>query len=207
MSVNQERRLARRQKRGQRRVEDILRTAGEIFVEQGYDHATTQMIAQRADVSAGSLYQFFPNKEAIAMAFVEQSVQRLQCLYDEHILVPKALELPLPRFIDHYIDALIAFNQNNPGYFSLMQSATLSPQLISAMQGQRQEISVRIMRVVQAFAPGSTPEQCEVLAVVSYRVFLALLPVILQADEQRKQIFIKELKTILFRYFAPLQER
>jgi AcrR family transcriptional regulator len=207
MNVNQERRLARRQTRGLRRVEDILHAAGEIFTEHGYDHATAQMIAQRADVSAGSLYQFFPNKEAIAQALAAQAVERLQHLYDEAILVPDVMALPLPHFLDHLIEALVTFNRNNSGYFALLQGSTVSPQLARAMQEQRQGVTARLVRVVQHLAPGCSSEQCEVLALVTYRVFLALLPLILHADDQQSRTFIEELKALLLRYFEPMQQR
>ena len=98
MNENEARRHARRQTRGLRTAESILQAAGEIFVEYGYDRATTDLIAQRANVSAGSLYQFFPNKEAIAQAFASQAVEQLQQVYDQTILMPEVMELPFDRF-------------------------------------------------------------------------------------------------------------
>jgi AcrR family transcriptional regulator len=207
MHVNRERRLARRQARGLRRVEDILHAAGEIFVEQGYDHTTTQMIAQRADVSAGSLYQFFPNKEAIAQAFAAQAVEQLQLLYDETILVPEIMALPLPRFLDYLIEALVTFNRDHPGYFVLLQGATISPQLAHLLHEQRHGITARLIRITHILAPSCSDEQCEVLAVMSQRIFLALLPLIVQADEQRSRTIIRELKKLMVRYIEPMQER
>jgi len=47
MGENQERRQARRQKRGALRVEEILQAAGALFAEIGYDKVTTNMIAAR----------------------------------------------------------------------------------------------------------------------------------------------------------------
>src|SRR6266516_4250958 len=77
MGENQERRQARRQKRGTLRVEEILQAAGALFAEIGYDKVTTNMIAARAGVSRGSLYQFFPHKEAIAQAFATDAINHL----------------------------------------------------------------------------------------------------------------------------------
>jgi len=205
MSDNEERRLARRQKRGLRRTEEILHAAGEIFVAQGYDRATTQMIAQRADVSAGSLYQFFPNKEMIAQALAAQCVAHLVELYDTLILAPEVMALPFPGFLDRFIDVLITFNQQNPGYFALLQGSTTSPQLALVLQELRQEVAARMVRVIQILAPVGTPEQWDRLALVAYRIFLALLPLILQAEDTQKDQWIQELKTLLFRYFEPMQ--
>jgi len=52
--------------RGQRRVKELLAAASDLFVEKGFEATTMTEIAQRAGASIGSLYQFFPTKEALA---------------------------------------------------------------------------------------------------------------------------------------------
>jgi AcrR family transcriptional regulator len=58
----------RRQERGKQRMESLMRAAEEVFSEVGFERATTNLIAARASVSPGTLYQFYPNKEAMAEA-------------------------------------------------------------------------------------------------------------------------------------------
>lgn len=43
----------------------ILDAAAQVLVNQGYERATTDRIAERAGVSIGTLYEYFPNKEAV----------------------------------------------------------------------------------------------------------------------------------------------
>src|SRR5437764_9433138 len=102
MGENQERRQARRQKRGVLRVEEILTAAGTLFAERGYDKVTTNMIAARAGISPGSLYQFFPNKEAITQAFAAEATKQLHQVYDT-ILSPEGITLPFRDFLDIFI--------------------------------------------------------------------------------------------------------
>jgi AcrR family transcriptional regulator len=42
------------------------------LVEEGYKKANTNRIAERAGISIGSLYQYFPNKESLMTALMEQ---------------------------------------------------------------------------------------------------------------------------------------
>lgn len=59
-----------KQARSQTTVEAILEAAAQIFERHGYAAGTTNRIAERAGVSIGSLYQYFPNKDAILVALV-----------------------------------------------------------------------------------------------------------------------------------------
>lgn len=54
-----------RQARAKATVQAVLEAAAQILVESGYSDASTNVIAERAGVSIGSLYEYFPGKEAI----------------------------------------------------------------------------------------------------------------------------------------------
>ena len=60
-----------RQARSKATVDAIITAAAHILIERGYEGATTGRIAERAGVSIGSLYQYFPNKEALVAALIE----------------------------------------------------------------------------------------------------------------------------------------
>ncbi len=70
-----------RQARSQATVDAILEATARVLRAEGYGKATTNRIAQVAGVSVGSLYQYFPNKDALVTALVEQHIsQMLQIL-------------------------------------------------------------------------------------------------------------------------------
>jgi AcrR family transcriptional regulator len=62
------------QSRSRATVEELLGAAIEVFDKQGYAAGTTHRIAERAGVSIGTLYQYFPNKEAMAVALLERHI-------------------------------------------------------------------------------------------------------------------------------------
>lgn len=64
-----------RQERSRLTVERILDAAARIFQDQGYAGATTNEIADEAEVSVGSLYQYFPNKDAILVALTRRHIE------------------------------------------------------------------------------------------------------------------------------------
>ena len=60
------------QERSRKTVEVILDAAAQVFTEKGFSGGTTNHIAERAGVSIGSLYQYFPNKDSILVGLLER---------------------------------------------------------------------------------------------------------------------------------------
>jgi AcrR family transcriptional regulator len=60
------------QARSRARVAGILRAAGTLLGEVGYDGLSTNLIAERAQVPVGSIYQFFQGKDDIVAALIKQ---------------------------------------------------------------------------------------------------------------------------------------
>lgn len=70
------RRKAPTQARAVATVDALLLATAELIETRGYAQLTTNHIAQRAGVSIGSLYQYFPSKEALCHALAERHFQR-----------------------------------------------------------------------------------------------------------------------------------
>lgn len=63
------------QPRGKFTVDALVEATGQVFGARGFDRTTTTRIAERAGVSIGSLYQYFPDKQALITAFVARRLQ------------------------------------------------------------------------------------------------------------------------------------
>jgi AcrR family transcriptional regulator len=61
-------------------VDAILSATARILCGTGYDRASTNRIALAAGVSVGSLYQYFPSKEALVAALVERHTESMMSL-------------------------------------------------------------------------------------------------------------------------------
>jgi len=65
-----------RQARSKATVDTILAATARVLVRRGFDRLTTNAVADAAGVSIGSLYQYFPNKEALVAALIEATLDR-----------------------------------------------------------------------------------------------------------------------------------
>jgi AcrR family transcriptional regulator len=64
------------QQRSAQRVEKMLEACAQLIDEVGYDGLTTTLIAERAGVAVGSLYQFFPDKRAVVQELTLRNLDR-----------------------------------------------------------------------------------------------------------------------------------
>jgi AcrR family transcriptional regulator len=65
------------QERSRATVDALLEATARILVKEGFDAASTNRIAEVAGVSVGSLYQYFPSKEALVAAVIERHQQEI----------------------------------------------------------------------------------------------------------------------------------
>jgi AcrR family transcriptional regulator len=101
-----------RQARSRHTVECVLAAAAQVFAEQGYANTTTNHIAARAGVSIGSLYQYFPSKDALLMALAERHVERAFASVMEEVRAWR--DAPVPELLRALVGALVEAHQIEP---------------------------------------------------------------------------------------------
>lgn len=109
-----------RQARGQRRIDTILDAAEALVATVGPAQTSVQEIARRAGASVGSMYHFFPTKDAILAALADRYAERLHevagCVAAE---ARARADGPLCDFVAGLVDPFAGFIAANPGYLVL----------------------------------------------------------------------------------------
>lgn len=108
-----------RQARSQATVAAILTATTHILTESGYAQLTTNRVAERAGVSIGSLYQYFPNKEALLVALAEHHAQAMMQLAQHHLADLR--DRSLPEVLRQLVKAAIAAHTVNPQLHRVLQ--------------------------------------------------------------------------------------
>jgi AcrR family transcriptional regulator len=113
------------QARSRARVANILKAAGALLGEVGYAELSTNLIAERAKIPVGSIYQFFEGKDDIVAALVEQFRDRLLALVGE--LDAAAAQRDRRAFIARLVDGIAAIQAETSAFvcvFSANQAHT-----------------------------------------------------------------------------------
>lgn len=187
--------MVRRQARGERRIGDILDAALALFAEAGYDKTSTNAIAARAGMSPGSLYQYFPNKEAIAEALSRRLLEQLRAAHAAAFDGTSAAGLPLAELVSRVVDPLVAFHVANPG-----------AKVLIGDRGQPLHAGVtdRVAALLRARAPGLPGDDVRRASTVAVQIVAALLGSIVAAAEPERSALVQELKRALTGYLGPL---
>ncbi len=185
-----------RQERGQRRIEGLLDAADRVFASVGFEAATTNAIAREAGASVGSLYQFFPDKEAILRALTARYRAALHELHDR-VFTEETARLPLPQLYDKVVETLAAFHREHPGFRPLLFGSTTSPALSAAAASLHQECVARVEMMMARGLPEASAARRRLLAEMNVTALKALLPLAESGDERYRAEVLGEIKRML----------
>ena len=100
------------QMRSRATVDALLQATARILIREGFDKASTNRIAAVAGVSVGSLYQYFPSKEALVAAVIDRHNQELmQAVRSE---LAEAMELPIKEGVRKLVAVAVKAHRIDP---------------------------------------------------------------------------------------------
>lgn len=204
MVATGERPVRKRQARGEKRIAEILEASAKVFAASGYEAATTNAIASAAGISPGSLYQFFPNKEAIAQALADRFAERMRTAHAEAFDEVDFARLSLDELIDRVVDPILEFNLANPGFKALFARPDMPAGLAAAAGPIQAALLGRVERIFSARAPKLPAAQRERSARVTVLLFQAMVPLVVATGEIERPAMVREVKNALRGYVAPI---
>jgi len=100
------------QERSRATVDALIEATARILVREGYDRASTNRIAQEAGVSIGSLYQYYPSKEALVAAVIDRHTQDLMRVV--RVALADTATLPIEKAVRKLVAVAIDAHRIDP---------------------------------------------------------------------------------------------
>lgn len=188
------------QVRGQQRIHKLLNAAEQVFAEVGYDNATTNAIAARAATSIGSLYQFFPNKEAILKAVVLRYLEEMHAIFDQNLTLKAVESLSLAEFLERLIHGLAHLRESHAGFRPLFFARQASPEVMEATNALQREVMDRIDALLASRLPGLSQQQRRICTRTSMTIFQSLLSLAMDLHGEDRALQLREMRTVLLQY-------
>jgi len=160
------------QSRSQKMVMRILDAARQILRETGgasTSRITTNHIARKAGVSVGSLYQYFPNTEAILFEVNKEMLSLIQNVLNEFDSVAY-LSLPKEEFFDKLNRALTSSGPDSEFVFAMRNATKTYPMLAEADRKHADLIAKHIATFLKHFGSRWPVKKLQRLALFVYYI-------------------------------------
>jgi AcrR family transcriptional regulator len=183
------------QRRSVARVQRMLDAAQELVSEVGYDALTTTLIAERAGVSIGSLYQFFPDKQAVVRAV---ALRNLETFSDRLTGMVRSRSLHtwwdvVSEVIDQYVD----MHQKIPGFRAIRFGDVADLHLLDPERDNDTVVVDRFIELIAPFVRVRATEAVRLDLVIAVRIADSLTRYAFERDPAGDVDVLEETKRVV----------
>ena len=179
------------------KVRKILDGAIEVLVEDGLLALTTNSVAEMSGVTVGSIYQYFPNKEAILLVLYREWLDEAFQTYREYADAHSEISDPADYFEGLFMAYCDASGERDHKLSSELVNALMTNPQLRAMD---EEYSINIVQFLHqdrirlgVDQPGSTTEQTR----IGLDIVVALLDVVSRADRAARPSYIERTRKLV----------
>ena len=185
-----------KRERGKLRVAALLNAGGELFAQKGYDATTMTEIAQRAGASIGSLYQFFPSKEALAEALFLRYVARAEEKFDA--IIKLAPGLKPAQLADLLVDMKLEMHSHRDAAIALSESIAA---IVERRKPMRDITCAKLAAILSTMNPALPGRQATVSAAAVQQVMKSV-QMLAAMERDTGHPFVAEARKMLSVYIA-----
>lgn len=171
----------RKEREKQQRREEITKAAEEVFFSKGFDQSTMDDIAEKAELSKGTLYLYFKSKEDLHLAVARKSIHLLR----EYTSKASEGEGTALEKLGQMGRACIEFSRSHPNHMkAIMTLEEVEPQSISLTPRELQEMIYMestvgaVMQVVEQGVNEKLIRSDIPVALVAHTLWMSVLSVI-----------------------------
>jgi AcrR family transcriptional regulator len=183
-------------------VESIYEAAVQVFTENGYTASTTDLIAERAGVSIGTLYQYFPNKKAILVGIWNRGMEDADRGRDLFVNRFKGEGGVGPTWIVSIVKGILEIHKRavRPQLFF---EEVPQPDFIKERLLEKESVNIRAFRnFLEHCGTNLRPQRLDLAARVMYEILERLIHRYLTHfyDELSEEEFVREASDVISRY-------
>lgn len=192
-----------RQVRAELTRQRILAAAAQVFAEHGYAGGTTNRIAEQARVSIGSLYQYYPNKDAILVALISGHLDAGEA--DVRRFLADGLPATLPEAIRLFVRAAVRNHLDDPHLLRVMfEQSPSSPELLAKVTEHERRYLASAREMMERYPGVRVGDRDMAALIIVSTIELVVHKVIATYESVDLVVFEDELVAMLTRYLIPV---
>jgi AcrR family transcriptional regulator len=192
-------RRAPQQARAALRRARFLEVAEQLIGQHGYDAVTMTAIAEQAGASIGTLYDYFPDKQSIALALMARYAEEKDAQWKA--LLENSGNLTRTALADLFVEGTLRFMRERPAYLPLMGA----PVAYARSKSRRRPLRMTIARALQTMNPKLTDDRAFIHAEVIVQLIKGLLAVYKEAVPKERDRVAEEFKKLMRLYLMESQ--
>ena len=191
------------QQRSRDRLERILSAASKLIAEKGSDHVKMSEVAESAEISIGSLYQYFPDKRAIIRTLAERyaAASRTcieQALADVRDL--KGLHEAFASLVDQYYAIFLA----EPVMRDIWSGMQADKELMAIELSESRANGALLADVMRRVHPCTDPEKTAASAFLVWQLGEATMRLAISLPRQEGDAIVEAYKRMTLREIAEI---
>ncbi|WP_240686772.1 TetR/AcrR family transcriptional regulator [Amycolatopsis suaedae] len=187
------------QQRSAKRVEQMLDAGAALIDEIGYDALTTTLIAKRAGVAVGSLYQFFPDKRAVVRALTHRNLERFMAEIRERL--EGVDHQHWWDVVDSILDIYLHMHRTVPGFSKVHFGDVVDRQLLDESKSNNKVIADELTDMLSKFLDVPA-ERVSFAITIANEAADSLLKLAFHRDPDGDAEVVEETKFLIKNYLA-----
>ena len=181
--------------RGRERVAALLDAGAALFAEKGYDGTTMTEIAERAGAAIGSLYQFFPSKQALAVALFDRFAERAAASFAR--VEERARGSTPAALADLLVDHKLGLRSDREAAEAALSGAIAA--IVERRKPLGDAVRARIAAILRSANPSLTQDEATAASVMIGQI-LKSVPALAAAEEESRLRLVDEARKLLALY-------
>lgn len=170
------------------------RLAPNFWLQNSRSSSCSQAIADRSNSSIGALYNYFPDKQSIAVTLLSRYAEELQWRLKS--LMEHSEKLSTAQFAGLFIDCIIEFAQERPAYLSLHTA----PIRFRRDPATRKALRTIVANAFRTKNPFLSSERSLLAANVAVQIVKGMITLFLESDAKTKPLVVAEFRRVLTSY-------
>lgn len=189
------------QQRSRDRLERILSAASKLIAEKGSDLVKMSEVAELAEISIGSLYQYFPDKRAIIRTLAERYAAASRTCIEQALADVRDLA-----------DLRAAFASLVDQYYAIFLAEPVMRDIWSGMQADKELMAIELAEsrangallaaVIRRVHPGADPEKAAASAFLVWQLGEATMRLAISLPRQEGDAIVEAYKRMMLREIA-----
>lgn len=189
------------QARSRATVDVILKATARILIAEGYDRASTNKVAARAGVSIGSLYQYFPSKEALVAALLERHLEEMGQVL--RAAFPRLAAAPIEQAAEEVVRLMVAAHSVDPALHRVFVEQVPRIGQLERIQGFEEEMTGLVRAYLEPRRDKLVVEDLDMAAFIVVGIVESLThAAVLSRPELLGEPFVREVSAVVIRYLT-----